>query len=404
MHGFETVENRTYLDRAVKVYTGYRFVVCVENTRASGYITEKIVSAFLAGAIPIYIGAPDVAAHFDQQAFVNCNEKTLKECASEVQRIDANESLFQAMRHHPPLHANRLNAAFSWHPSVRVPSEKVRAFTVAVALKRHFASMRPSYTCAPEAFKVASLGMPPDVSLLLRPQTASVLTPFLEATEACPLVVFPPISERFDVTCQVTNPRRLQGFVGCEVGNVSYAKGREVASLEIASANDQRCAAKIRSESSQKSWLLVPDGDECHFAGALDESLSAGRIAGLVVMRNADIADTTKHAALGSLPWVYISNVDASWLHHEVAKGENIKFEVAFKPRLNSTIDALLVAARPAGDSKELICSCAACVQQALALGPLFKRVSIAAARICGKLANNSWARAFELRASRLSL
>ena len=35
---------------------GYRFVVAFENDAADGYMTEKIVNAMLAGAIPIYAG------------------------------------------------------------------------------------------------------------------------------------------------------------------------------------------------------------------------------------------------------------------------------------------------------------------------------------------------------------
>lgn len=43
-------------DEAVEVYEDYAFVVAFENTKAEGYVTEKIVNAFLAGAVPIYWG------------------------------------------------------------------------------------------------------------------------------------------------------------------------------------------------------------------------------------------------------------------------------------------------------------------------------------------------------------
>ena len=38
----------------------FRFAMAFENANVSGYVTEKIVNAFLAGAIPIYWGHPDV--------------------------------------------------------------------------------------------------------------------------------------------------------------------------------------------------------------------------------------------------------------------------------------------------------------------------------------------------------
>ena len=39
---------------------GHRFVLAVENTDAGAPVSEKIVNAFLAGAVPIYMGASDV--------------------------------------------------------------------------------------------------------------------------------------------------------------------------------------------------------------------------------------------------------------------------------------------------------------------------------------------------------
>ena len=45
-----------YLDELVEWYSPYRFALVFENKDWPGYVTEKIVSAFLAGAIPIYWG------------------------------------------------------------------------------------------------------------------------------------------------------------------------------------------------------------------------------------------------------------------------------------------------------------------------------------------------------------
>jgi len=42
----------------------YRFSIVIENSRESGYFTEKIVDCFLTGTIPIYWGDPDIGRHF----------------------------------------------------------------------------------------------------------------------------------------------------------------------------------------------------------------------------------------------------------------------------------------------------------------------------------------------------
>jgi len=44
------------------VSSRYRYALVMENQRQPGYITEKLLDAFAAGAVPIYWGAPDVAS------------------------------------------------------------------------------------------------------------------------------------------------------------------------------------------------------------------------------------------------------------------------------------------------------------------------------------------------------
>jgi hypothetical protein len=45
----------------IAVASRYRFALVMENQRQPGYITEKLLDAFAAGAVPIYWGAPDVS-------------------------------------------------------------------------------------------------------------------------------------------------------------------------------------------------------------------------------------------------------------------------------------------------------------------------------------------------------
>lgn len=379
------------------------------------------MSAFLAGAIPIYIGAPDIAAHFDPRSFVNCNEFTLEECALEVHRVEANEDVYQAMRNCPPLHDNRLNAAFSWHPEV--PSEG-DTWTVSRALKNYLASKKTSEVCDSDTCLKTDILSVPDVSLLWRPQTASAITPFLEVDEACPSASLPPVKSRFDVTCSITQPRRLQGYLSCEVGNAmltdlegtaSFVKGRGIASIEIASPTfGDTCIPVSQFGNSSNVWLLVPEGSSCHHSRsaliAEESSTPNVRIGGLIVVQNADASTypTQDDGEAGSLPWVSISKVDASWVHHELTRGTSLEFEITFKLKLHLLIDALLAAAQPEmGDLvkiQETLTRRATCVKHALTLGPLFKRVNNAAADLSREMGQSISANAFEERASNLML
>ncbi len=49
----------------------YKFVICFENAVFPGYVTEKIFDALVSGAVPIYMGAPDVEKFVPKNAFVD---------------------------------------------------------------------------------------------------------------------------------------------------------------------------------------------------------------------------------------------------------------------------------------------------------------------------------------------
>lgn len=49
------------IDDKLKVMRKYKFSLCYENVRWNGYVTEKIIDCFIAGTIPIYKGAIDIA-------------------------------------------------------------------------------------------------------------------------------------------------------------------------------------------------------------------------------------------------------------------------------------------------------------------------------------------------------
>ena len=54
----------------IDVFKNYRFVLAVENTQVYYYITEKIMIAFLSGAIPIYWGDKNIYEHFQCYALL----------------------------------------------------------------------------------------------------------------------------------------------------------------------------------------------------------------------------------------------------------------------------------------------------------------------------------------------
>ncbi len=49
----------------------YQFSICFENMIWPGYMTEKIIDCFVAGTIPLYLGAPDIETMVPNEAFVD---------------------------------------------------------------------------------------------------------------------------------------------------------------------------------------------------------------------------------------------------------------------------------------------------------------------------------------------
>lgn len=93
-----------------------RFVLACENASAPGYITEKIVHALAAHAVPVYWGAPDVAQDFNPACFVNCHDyPSLEAAAARVAEIDRDETLWGAMVSAPCFRDNREPAGLSEH-------------------------------------------------------------------------------------------------------------------------------------------------------------------------------------------------------------------------------------------------------------------------------------------------
>jgi hypothetical protein len=89
---------RTYLDSAVDKYRPYKFVLVCENTVAPGYVTENLVSAMLAHAVPIYYGAPDVTAAFNPKSFINASSfPNFTALAHHIRKVDTDAHLYESI-------------------------------------------------------------------------------------------------------------------------------------------------------------------------------------------------------------------------------------------------------------------------------------------------------------------
>lgn len=71
---------RPFADKAEGL-APYRYSVVIENAREPGYFTEKLVDACICDTVPIYWGAPDIAAYFDPGGMIICEDRAAIEQA-----------------------------------------------------------------------------------------------------------------------------------------------------------------------------------------------------------------------------------------------------------------------------------------------------------------------------------
>jgi hypothetical protein len=57
-----------------EVISKYKFSLCLENVAYPGYVTEKIIDCFVAGVVPLYLGAPDIEDFVPKNSFIDLRD------------------------------------------------------------------------------------------------------------------------------------------------------------------------------------------------------------------------------------------------------------------------------------------------------------------------------------------
>ena len=91
----------------------HKFAVSHENSDVPGYVTEKIVSAFLAGCIPLYSGSDYAVKDFNPKAFLHMKDFESPEAmAEEAVRLYRDEEACRAILEEPIFRNNELPPYF----------------------------------------------------------------------------------------------------------------------------------------------------------------------------------------------------------------------------------------------------------------------------------------------------
>jgi hypothetical protein len=75
----------------------HKFMFAYENTPFRYYCTEKLMDAFLVGAMPIYWGDTRVSEDWNKEAFIDVTKQEL----DIVKKIDSDKGLFKSIYEQP---------------------------------------------------------------------------------------------------------------------------------------------------------------------------------------------------------------------------------------------------------------------------------------------------------------
>jgi len=93
----------------VQYYKNYKFALVMENSVAPGYITEKIVTAFMAGSIPIYYGdRGTVEKWFNAKAFIFYDPNNPEKALEQIRDLHHNDKAYFKMRNIPMIRSSKI--------------------------------------------------------------------------------------------------------------------------------------------------------------------------------------------------------------------------------------------------------------------------------------------------------
>jgi hypothetical protein len=91
----------------------YKFSLCFENIKQSGYYTEKLFHAKTAGTLPIYFSDLMVSNDFNERSFINfANFASMDSLVDYVKTVDRDETLYKKYCSEPLFKKNKIGSEF----------------------------------------------------------------------------------------------------------------------------------------------------------------------------------------------------------------------------------------------------------------------------------------------------
>jgi hypothetical protein len=96
-----------------RIYQNFRFCLTMEHVSAPGYITEKILVAFLGGCLPIYWGTTEIWDIFHWDSFIVWDVHNPQPALDRIRYLEQNRTAYEEVFQHPILAPGALEKYFS---------------------------------------------------------------------------------------------------------------------------------------------------------------------------------------------------------------------------------------------------------------------------------------------------
>ena len=91
----------------------FRFELAMDSKKMDGYVSEKILNAFLSGTVPIYYGTADVFKMFNKDAFIYYDIEDPQPALDRILYLETNRTAYSEVLSQPILADGALEEYFS---------------------------------------------------------------------------------------------------------------------------------------------------------------------------------------------------------------------------------------------------------------------------------------------------
>lgn len=84
-----------FSEEKIELLSAYKFQIIIENSIDPMYVSEKIMHAWEAGVVPVYLGAPDIDLFLpSERSFIDLRKHSVQDAVNLMKKLDSDDDLY----------------------------------------------------------------------------------------------------------------------------------------------------------------------------------------------------------------------------------------------------------------------------------------------------------------------